>query len=236
MTADAEAAEDDVDAVLALPIAEAVARAARHTARGRWMLGITGAPGAGKSTLSDALAAGIPGSVIVSMDGFHFANAVLHDRGTRDRKGAPHTFDVHGLVDLLLRIRHQRPDDPSVFAPRFDRALDESIGSAVEVPADASLIIVEGNYLLHDRDGWERIATLLDETWFVDPGDQLRQERLIRRHEEFGLSPQAATAWALGTDELNARVVHETRGHADLLLTLTDRLPADTDDTEGGAA
>lgn len=227
----------DANGVARLTIDQAVERASLLPARGVRLLGITGSPGAGKSTLSDALAARIPGGVIVPMDGFHFANAVLHKHGTRARKGAPHTFDVHGFVALLTRIRRQLPGEPPVYAPRFDRALDESIGSAIEVPADSPLIIVEGNYLLHDRDGWEQIAPLLDEAWFVDPGERLRHERLIRRHEAYGLSPEAAEEWALGTDELNARVVRATRSRADLVLTLADA-PHDTfhPSSEGASA
>ncbi|MFC4224670.1 nucleoside/nucleotide kinase family protein [Lysinibacter cavernae] len=195
---------------------------------GRSILGITGAPGAGKTTLAEALHHELTADgqsarcALFSMDGFHFANAVLRARGIRDRKGAVDTFDVEGFVSLLRAVQDQPGADgpSSIFAPEFDRALDESIGSAIEIRKQTPLIIVEGNYLLHDADGWERVATFLTESWFVAPAEALRKERLINRHETFGLSPEAAEDWALGTDQRNADLVATTRPRATLVLSI----------------
>lgn len=185
----------------------------------RRLLGITGAPGAGKTTVAESLVSdGL--AVLVGMDGFHFADRLLQARGWRSRKGAPHTFDVDGFVSLLERIRSQRRDEGELYAPYFDRDLDEPIGSAVPVDGAVPVVIVEGNYLLHDADGWERVRPLLDETWFLDPGDGTRLERLIARHERFGRDQEAARAHATGSDELNARVVHASRGRADRVYTV----------------
>lgn len=185
----------------------------------RRLLGITGAPGAGKTTVAEALVEeGV--AVLVGMDGFHFADRLLHARGWHARKGAPHTFDVDGFVALLERIRAQGPDDGALYAPYFDRDLDEPIGSCVPVDGAVPVVLVEGNYLLHDRDGWERVRDLLDEAWFLDPGDDTRLERLIARHERFGRDADAARAHATGSDELNAQVVHASRGRADRILTV----------------
>ena len=65
----------------------------------RRILGITGAPGAGKSTVAEQLvtALGPNTAVLVPMDGFHLANEVLIDLGRRDRKGAHDTFDDGGM-------------------------------------------------------------------------------------------------------------------------------------------
>ncbi|MGO1768947.1 MAG: nucleoside/nucleotide kinase family protein [Microbacterium sp.] len=185
----------------------------------RHVIGITGAPGAGKTTVAEALVEeGV--AVLVGMDGFHFADRLLHERGWHPRKGAPHTFDVDGFVALLERIRAQGPEDGELYAPYFDRALDEPIGSCIPVDGAVPVVLVEGNYLLHDLDGWERVRDLLDEAWFLDPGDATRLERLIARHERFGRDADAARAHATGSDELNAKVVHASRARADLILTV----------------
>lgn len=186
---------------------------------GRRLLGITGAPGAGKTTVAEALVADGT-AVLVGMDGFHFADRILHARGWHARKGAPHTFDVDGFVSLLERIRNQDPDGGELYAPYFDRDLDEPIGSAVPVDGAVPVVIVEGNYLLHDADGWERVRPLLDEAWFLDPGDRTRLERLVARHERFGRDPEAARAHATGSDELNAQVVHASRARADRVYSV----------------
>src|SRR5262245_23217738 len=84
----------------------------------RHLLGITGAPAAGKSTLATALVSALgPDAVLVPMDGYHLAAAELIRLGRLDRKGAPDTFDADGYVALLRRLRSR--DDAVVYAPEF---------------------------------------------------------------------------------------------------------------------
>jgi pantothenate kinase len=195
-----------------------VAEAARLAARGtRHLLGITGAPGSGKSTLAEALG-DILGerARVVGMDGFHLAQAELVRLGRADRKGAPDTFDALGFVALLVRLRANTEE--LVYAPRFDRALEEPIVCAVPVPRDVPLVIVEGNYLLLDHGAWSGVRLLLDRCWYLDADDQVRRARLIARHESYGRSPAAARAHALGSDEHNARLIAQSRSRADLIV------------------
>ncbi len=178
----------------------------------RRILGITGAPGAGKSTLAtilhDALGAA---AMVVGMDGFHLRDDELRRLGRYERKGAIDTFDVAGYVHLLRRLRD---GEELVYAPVFDRALEESIGSAVPVPRDVWLIITEGNYLLVDDGEWAEVASLLDECWYVEPEEDVRVKWLVARHVEFGRSAQEAMQRAAGSDGANAMVVARTRHRA----------------------
>ncbi|WP_235835595.1 MULTISPECIES: nucleoside/nucleotide kinase family protein [Arthrobacter] len=194
------------------------ARALAGTGRRR-ILGITGAPGAGKSTLAHAVAEALgTQAALAGMDAFHLANAVLASHGSRDRKGAPDTFDPWGYANLLRRLKNN--DEPVVYAPMFDRSLEESIGSAVPVPQDVPLIITEGNYLLLDAAGWRESRELIDEVWYVELDEDERLRRLIRRHEAFGKPHDEAEAWARGSDQRNADVVEATKGRADLVIEL----------------
>lgn len=183
----------------------------------RAVLGICGAPGAGKSTIAARIAAGLGSSaVVVPMDGFHLANRELETLGRRDRKGAPDTFDGDGFADLLRRLRHQT--DVVARAPVFQREIEEPIAGAIQIRRDVPLVVTEGNYLLLDREPWSRVRPLLDECWFIEGPDDERVRRLIARHVEFGKSPDDAHAWVHRSDEANARVIRATRSRADLIV------------------
>lgn len=178
----------------------------------RKLLGLVGAPGAGKSTVAAALQAMLgERAQVVPMDGFHLANVELQRLGRAVRKGAPDTFDSAGYAALLQRLRAQGPDDGVVYAPEFRREIEEPVAGAIAVQPQTQLIVTEGNYLLL----WPAVAALLDEVWYVDVDDRLRRERLVRRHEKFGRSPEAARAWVDSTDEPNAQLIAATRARAD---------------------
>lgn len=201
-----------------MDLADLVERARSMTTGPRRVLGLVGAPGSGKSTLAAQLAAALGPQlcVVVPMDGYHYADVVLEALGRRERKGAHDTFDAGGYVSLLRRLRSG--EEAVVHAPEFRREIEEPIGSALPVPREVPLVITEGNYLLLREGPWAALEGLLDETWFVDPGEALRHDRLIARHVAFGKDPDAARAWALGSDEANARVIAATRDRADLVV------------------
>ena len=185
----------------------------------RRLLGIAGAPGAGKSTLAERLVEALgERAVLVPMDGFHLADAALERLGRLTRKGAPDTFDAGGYVALLQRLRTQRPGDAPVWAPMFERELEQPLAGAIEVRAEVPLVITEGNYLLLEDGPFAQVRAMLDACWFVEVPEELRRERLIARHERFGKPPRAARDWALGPDEDNARLVAATRDRADVVV------------------
>ena len=203
-----------------LSLDDLVERAGRLAQPGRRrILGLTGAPGAGKSTVAARLvdALGPEAAVLVPMDGFHLANSVLHALGRRDRKGAHDTFDDAGYAALVERL-HAPRDGETVYAPEFRREIEEPVASAVPVPADVPLVVTEGNYLLLETGAWPRARARLDEVWYLTVDEDLRVRRLIGRHQAFGKSPDAARAWALGTDQRNAELIATTAARADLVV------------------
>jgi pantothenate kinase len=202
--------------VIELTVEEAIERASALAGAGRALLGIAGCPGAGKSTLSDAITGSVRSSAVVPMDGFHMLNEDLVRLGRRDRKGAPDTFDVDAYVALLDRVRRQTSE--VITAPRYDRAASVPIPDAIVVDPHVALVITEGNYLLVDQPPWTAVRPLLDEVWFVDVEDAVRIPRLIARHIEFGKSPDEAREWVMRSDEANAALVAATRGRADIVV------------------
>ena len=183
----------------------------------RAVLGITGAPAAGKTTLAEELVAALGAGVAhVPMDGFHLADAELSRLGLLDRKGAPETFDALGYAALLRRLVED--EDEIVYAPGFERVIEQPIAGAIPIERAARLIITEGNYLLVDTPRWRTVRPLLAEVWYADLDQDSRMDRLIARHIRFGKPAPAAVAWARGIDERNAAVIAATRDRADLLI------------------
>jgi len=197
------------------------ARVAALSARraGRVLIGIAGAPGAGKTTLAEALAArlgGFPGTAHVPMDGFHLAAVELRRLGRADRMGAPDTFDVDGYAALLRRIRAGE----TVWAPTFERTLEQPLAQAIPVETGTRTVVSEGNYLLVPDPRWQAVRAQFDEVWFCRSDETQRVRRLIARHVAFGKAPDAAREWVLRSDERNAALVTATADSADLVVDL----------------
>ncbi|GAB3886647.1 nucleoside/nucleotide kinase family protein [Terrabacter terrigena] len=190
--------------------------------RRRVVLGIAGVPGAGKSTLADAVVAGVAAArgddwvAHVPMDGYHLADVQLERLNALSRKGAPDTFDAAGYAHLLRRLVDE--PDSWVYAPGFERTLEQPIAAAMVVPPSARLVVTEGNYLLLPEPRWQAARAAMTEVWYVTGDDDLRRSRLVERHVTFGKSPDAAAAWVEQTDEVNALRVSAAADRADRVV------------------
>ncbi|CDP88739.1 putative fructose transport system kinase [Mycolicibacterium farcinogenes] len=184
--------------------------------------------GAGKSTLTEALVAaarlrlGADAVAHVPMDGFHLADVELRRLGRLERKGAPDTFDVAGYAALLRRIRARTE---LVYAPCFERDIEQPVAGAIPVSPDVAVVLTEGNYLLLDDSAWAAVAGEIDEIWYCAIQDDLRIARLVARHMAFGKSADAARRWVAEVDEPNARLVAATAVRADLVVSIDAVLP-----------
>jgi pantothenate kinase len=206
--------------IQSLTTAELTRRADQTAHPGRRkLLGITGPPGAGKSTLAAALQASVLSpAVLVPMDGFHRSKGDLEARGMLDRMGAPDTFDAVGFVELIATLRSEPGN--AILAPAFDRDTESPVPDAIRIEPETRLVIVEGNYLLLSDEPWSALSDLLDEVWYVDIDDSVRLQRLVSRHIAYGKTPDAARKWSLGPDETNAELIAATRRRADLIVSL----------------
>ncbi|WP_423822257.1 nucleoside/nucleotide kinase family protein [Salinisphaera sp. SPP-AMP-43] len=204
-----------------ITIAPAVLEALRALAAGpqRRILGLAGAPAAGKSTLAAALVEALEDrAVVVPMDGFHLSQQQLERLGRAERKGAPDTFDAGGYRALLARLHEARYNAETVYAPGFYREIEEPIAASLAVAPSTPLVITEGNYLLLEEAPWPGVAEQLDTIWYLDVDTTQREQWLVARHERFGRHPADARAWVAATDRPNAERIRPTAARADRIL------------------
>ncbi len=187
----------------------------------RFVVGIAGPPGAGKSTLADALReeflARDERAEVLPMDGFHMDNAILEARGLLPRKGAPETFDVRGFIDILEAVKKGGEE---VLVPVFDRSREIAIASARAVSPETRIVLVEGNYLLLDEAPWSKLDGRFDYTVYVGPAYDVLEERLRQRWQHYGLDEETIRQKLYGNDLPNGKRVSERSRPADLRIEI----------------
>lgn len=186
---------------------------------GRRIIGIAGGPGAGKSTLAQALVARSGASAAyVPMDGFHLPHKVLEARGQVADKGMPHTFDGAGFAGFLAQLRAAAIP---VSGPGYSREIEDVVANAFTVPGDATVLVTEGNYLLLPDAPWDAVRPLLDVAVFINVPREIVRARLLRRHAEHGLFTEERNRTHVErVDLVNHDRVAGTKHRADLVIEM----------------
>jgi len=193
----------------------------RASGHSRFITAIAGPPGAGKSTLADALYSELTKrgekAEVLPMDGFHMDNGILRERGLLARKGAPETFDVRGFFDIVTAVRKA---DREVLVPVFDRSREIAIASARSVSSETRFILAEGNYLLLNEEPWVRLKNSFDFSIFVGPTVEVLEQRLRDRWIGYGLDEAGIAAKLYENDLPNGKRVVENSQEADIKIDI----------------
>ena len=225
----AEYSEREVDEIF-LPLLRELNRLQQE--KGRRVLAMLSAPpGAGKTTLLSFLqklsreTEGIRPIQTIGMDGFHRRQEYLQTHSVlRDEKrismveikGAPVTFDLERLTAQIQKVAAGE----NCGWPTYDRLLHNPVENATRV--DGDIVLLEGNYLLLDEDGWRELSPYADYTISIRADEELLRKRLIERRIKTGVPEEAAVRFVDFSDMPNVRLCLEKTKPADLELVIGD--------------
>lgn len=189
----------------------------------RILVGIAGAPGVGKSTMT-ANVIGILNQMVdgsaarVPMDGFYMPKEKLERLGIADRRGAPESFDAAGYVALLERLKRTKEPLP---IPSFSRRRNDVMPKAFTIASNVPIIVAEGSYLLLEMAPWDHIRELLDLCFFVTAPRTEVHKRLRARPLPDDRTERAEAIEHIENVELPSfDIAQKTANRADLIFEL----------------
>ncbi len=201
-------------------LAETILSKANVNTSNRFIIGIAGGPGSGKSTFAVELKELINSKAksdlaqIFPMDGFHRKNSELQRSGLISVKGAPETFDVEGYLLILKRIRLGE----NLKAPIYSREAHDIIDNALPIEPHHKIIITEGNYLFADLDGWCEIKDIIDLKIYIESEKEVCEKRLLERHMRGGKTEAEALEKIKKVDMENYDLIDQTKKYADEVI------------------
>lgn len=198
-----------------------------HEKQRRILVMLAAPPATGKSTLVSFLAH-LARSIIpekrlqaVGMDGFHLRQSYLLSHKVEvdgksvpmaSIKGAPITFDL----DALTRKIREVSEGNICRWPHYDRQLHDPVDDAITI--DADIVLIEGNYLLFDAEGWSDLSRFADYTIVLTADEDMLRERLIGRKMKTGMTREDAEHFVAFSDMPNVRLCLDKMMKADLEL------------------
>lgn len=193
--------------------------------KSRVVIGVAGPTGAGKSVMTVlfkefAKQGSLPFAFeIITIDAYHFPNSYLYSHFSegvplKQVKGRFDTYDVAQLCrDLLMFSSGEK-----VLFPTYSRKLHDPVQDSIQVEAKATLLMVEGLWLLSEMGGWEKVRPLLDYCYFIDSDREKTRSAVIKRHMTGGRTIEDAARHYEEVDGKNSDLTLLTRHRADQVI------------------
>lgn len=197
----------------------------------RLLVMLAAPPGSGKSTLLQFLkdlsenGENLTPITPIGMDGFHHYQKYLdchtmirdgEEHLMKEYKGSPETFDL-----TLLSERVKKVSRGEICGwPEYYRIAHDPIDDAIIV--DGDIILLEGNYLLLNWEGWKELSSYADYTIKIVADEKLLKERLVHRKAQSGISREEAEMFVERSDIYNVKTCLRDSMDANLILELME--------------
>ena len=192
----------------------------------RLVVGVTGPAGSGKSVIAaifHEIARQRPIAFrfeSLGIDAFHFTNDFLISNTTdgeplKNHKGRFDTYDVSKLTDTLTHfsLGHE------CFLPTYSRKTHNPIENAVHIKkGEPALLLVEGLWLLYDKNGWDKIGKILNFSIFIETKKYEFKQGVLERHIRGGKIPENAVEYYEANEAMNFELIVKTKGRANKVI------------------
>ncbi|KAL9938071.1 hypothetical protein V8E36_002694 [Tilletia maclaganii] len=194
----------------------------------RYLVGLCGIPGSGKSVLAAAVVnavnsahrrrhhpAGAQAAIVVGMDGWHLTRAQLaampDPQLAKDRRGSEWTFDAKGFADFVEALKQPISQaasfggdaDGTLWAPSFSHSVKDPVERDIPIPPTARIILIEGLYANLSTGEWARASRALDERWLIHVDRATARKRLLVRHVQTGVAENETEAeWRADNNDM----------------------------------
>lgn len=198
----------------------------------RIIVGVAGPAGSGKSVIV-ALFCEIAKQLslpfrfeTIGIDAFHYANEFLltnysDGKPLKDHKGRFDTYDVEKLTESLRRFS----SGDAVSFPKYSRKSHNPIENAIIIEKEEPvLLIIEGLWVLYDKDGWEKIGELLDFSIFVETNKETVRHGVLERHVRGGRTTEEAAKYYEANEAKNFDLIMKTKNRADKIIQTYNNL------------
>ncbi len=155
----------------------------------------------------------------IGLDGFTYPNSYLLSRQSGGRplkavKGRFDTFDAEKLLQRLLAFKGGSP----VYFPAYSRTVHDPIEDVLHISDPNAILLVEGLWLLHEGEVWEKIRNAIDFTFFFDADKNVCKHNTTKRHERGGRNSDDASRQWEDNDSKNYDMVITEKARADKIL------------------
>lgn len=192
----------------------------------RVVIGLAGPTGSGKSVIASLFKQITQQLTLpfhfetVGIDAFHYPNSYLlsHEIANRPLKNFKGRFDTYNVASFTAMLKDFK-EGRTVSLPEYSRKSHDPIENAVTIIEQKTLLLVEGLWLLYDKNGWQEVGKYLDYSFFLDAKKDAVRDSVIKRHMHGGRSANEASTYYDEVDADNFDLIMKTGSKANEIIS-----------------